>query len=79
VLTAAGPIVAMALLALIFVRRERAGIEDRPGEIHLESPVSLKRVLTFAGLFLLIQIVSTLSDRYLGKIGFLGISVLEAW
>jgi len=29
-----------------------------------------------ARLFLLIQIVSTLSDRYLGKIGFLGISVL---
>jgi Domain of unknown function (DUF4010) len=38
--------------------------------------VSLKRVLIFAGLFLLIQIVSTLSDRYLGRIGFLGISVL---
>ena len=76
VLTAAGPIVAMTLLALIFIRRERAGSEDRPGEIHLESPVSLKRVLTFAGLFLLIQIVSTLSDRYLGKIGFLGISIL---
>lgn len=76
VLTAAGPIVAMTLLALIFVRRERAGIEDSRGEIHLESPVSLKRVLSFAGLFLLIQIVSTLSDRYFGKIGFLGISVL---
>jgi len=29
-----------------------------------------------ARLFLLIQIVSTLSDRYLGKIGFLGISIL---
>ena len=76
VLTAVGPIVAMTLLALIFVRREKAGIENSPREIHLESPVSLKRVLTFAGLFLPIQIVSALSDRYLGKIGFLGISVL---
>jgi uncharacterized membrane protein (DUF4010 family) len=66
VVTAAVPIVAMTLLALIFVRRERGGIENSPGEIHLESPVSLKRVLTFAGLFLLIQIVSTLSDRYQG-------------
>ncbi len=76
VLTAAVPIVAMTVLALIFVRRERAGMEDSPGEIHLASPVSLKRVLSFAGLFLLIQIVSTLGERYLGKIGFLGISVL---
>jgi uncharacterized membrane protein (DUF4010 family) len=76
VLTAAGPIVAMTMLALIFVRRERSGMEDSSGEIHLESPVSLKRVLSFAGLFLLIQIVSTLGERYLGKIGFLGISVL---
>jgi uncharacterized membrane protein (DUF4010 family) len=76
VLTAAGPIVAMTVLALIFVRRERAGMHEAPGEIHLESPVSLKRVLSFAGLFLLIQIVSTLAERHLGKIGFLGISVL---
>ena len=32
VLTAVGPIVAMTLLALIFVRRERAGIENSSGE-----------------------------------------------
>ena len=76
VFTAAVPIVAMTVLALFFVRRERAGMEDSPGEMHLASPVSLKRVLSFAGLFLLIQIVSTLGERYLGKIGFLGISVL---
>jgi uncharacterized membrane protein (DUF4010 family) len=76
VITAAVPIVVMTLLALLFVRRERAGMEDSPGEIHLESPVSLKRVLSFAGLFLLIQIVSTLGERYLGNTGFLGISVL---
>src|SRR5258707_1183144 len=76
VLTAAVPIVAMTVLALFFVRRERAGMEDSSGEIHLASPVSLKRVLSFAGLFLLIQIVSTLGERYLGKISFLRISVL---
>jgi uncharacterized membrane protein (DUF4010 family) len=76
VLTAAVPIIAMTVLALIFVRHERAGMEASPGEIHLASPVSLKRVLSFAGLFLLIQIVSTVGERYLGKIGFLGISVL---
>ena len=63
VLTAVAPIVAMTVLALIFVRRERAGRENRADETHLESPVSLKRVLTFAGLFLLIQIISTLGDK----------------
>jgi uncharacterized membrane protein (DUF4010 family) len=74
--TAAGPLLAMAVVALIFVRRARVRIDDAPAEIHLESPVSIQRVLNFAGLFLLIQIVSTLGERYLGKIGFLGISVL---
>jgi uncharacterized membrane protein (DUF4010 family) len=75
--TAAGPLVAMAVVALIFVRRARVRVDDAsPAEIHLESPVSIRRVLNFAALFLLIQIVSTLGERYFGKIGFLGISVL---
>jgi len=74
--TAAGPLLAMAVVALIFVRRARVRIEDAPAEIHLESPVSIQRVLNFAALFLLIQVLSTLGERYLGKIGFLGISVL---
>jgi uncharacterized membrane protein (DUF4010 family) len=74
--TAAGPLLAMAVVALIFVRRARVRADDAPTEIHLESPVSIRRVLNFAALFLLIQIVSTLGERYLGKLGFLGISVL---
>jgi uncharacterized membrane protein (DUF4010 family) len=74
--TAAGPLLAMAVVALIFVRYARADVDDAPTEIHLESPVSIKRVLSFATLFLLIQVVSTLGERYLGKLGFLGISVL---
>jgi uncharacterized membrane protein (DUF4010 family) len=76
VATAAGPLVVMALGALIFVRQSRARAADAPTEIHLESPVSIKHVLNFAGLFLLIQVVSTLGERHLGKFGFLGISIL---
>jgi len=75
-LTAIGPLLAMAVVALIFVQRARARAGETPAEIQLESPVSLKRVLNFAALFLLIQIVSTLGERYLGKFGFLGISVV---
>ena len=41
VVTAAGPLMAMAVVAAIFVRRERAHIGDAASEIHLESPVSL--------------------------------------
>jgi uncharacterized membrane protein (DUF4010 family) len=76
VLSAAGPMVAMTAAALFFVHRARAGADKTTTELHLESPVSVKRVLTFAGLFLFIQVISTLGERYLGKPGFLGISVL---
>ena len=73
---AAGPLVAMFIAALIFVRRAHADGGQTPAEIHLESPVSLKRVLNFAALFVLIQIVSTLGERHLGRLGFWGVSLL---
>lgn len=76
VVTAAGPLVMMALGALVLVHRSRGHATDAPSEFHLESPVSIGYVLKFAGLFLLIQVVSTLGERHLGKFGFLGISVL---
>jgi uncharacterized membrane protein (DUF4010 family) len=47
VATAAGPLIAMAICALILVRRSRARVGDAPTEIHLESPVSILHVLNF--------------------------------
>jgi uncharacterized membrane protein (DUF4010 family) len=76
VTTAAGPLIVMAIGAAIPVRRARARVENAPAEIHLESPVSLAHVLNFAGLFILIQVISTLGERHLGKFEFLAISVL---
>lgn len=76
VLFAVAPIAVMAFVAMLFVRRARAVPREAPTEIRLESPVSLRRVLAFAVLFLLIQMISTLGQRYFGRIGFLGISVL---
>ena len=73
---AAGPLLVMTLAALILVRRSRARAGDTPGEIYLESPVSVGHVVYFAVLFVLIQVLSTLGERHLGKFGFLGISVL---
>ncbi|HEY6466212.1 MAG TPA: DUF4010 domain-containing protein [Candidatus Acidoferrales bacterium] len=75
VITAVGPILAMAVVAGIFVQRARVDGGTTP-EIHLASPVSLWRVLNFALLFLVIQIVSALGERHLGKLGFLGVSAL---
>jgi uncharacterized membrane protein (DUF4010 family) len=74
--TAAAPLIAMALGALLLVWRSRPRARDAATEIHLVSPVSLPHVLKFAVLFLVIQVVSTLGERHLGKFGFLGISLL---
>jgi uncharacterized membrane protein (DUF4010 family) len=76
VATAAGPLMVMALGALILVGRSRAHAGDAPTEIHLELPVSIAHVFNFAVLFLFIQVLSTLGERHLGKFGFLGISLL---
>ena len=62
----------MAICALILVRRSRTREGEAPMEIHLESPVSIAHVLNFAGLFILIQVVSTLGERHLGKFRFAG-------
>jgi uncharacterized membrane protein (DUF4010 family) len=76
VLSAAVPLVAMTICALIVVQRARSRAGDSATEIHLQSPVSIGHVLSFAVLFLMIQVVSELGQRHLGRLGFLGISVL---
>jgi uncharacterized membrane protein (DUF4010 family) len=72
---AAGPLLVMGVAAAFFVRQARANTDGTP-PIRIESPVSLRRVVNFAFLFVGIQIVSTLGERHLGKFGFLGISAL---
>lgn len=74
--SAAIPLVAMTISALFVVHRARSRAAGATGEIELESPVSIRHVLSFAALFLVIQVVSALGARYLGRFGFLGISVL---
>jgi uncharacterized membrane protein (DUF4010 family) len=43
--------------------------------LHIRSPISLQQALTFGGLFLLITLAAELADRYLGRFGFLLVSV----
>lgn len=76
VVIAAVPLLAMTGLAVIFIFAGRGRGDRVHMNLQLESPVSLGRVMKFAGLLLLIQIVATLGQRYLGNLGFLGMSVI---
>jgi uncharacterized membrane protein (DUF4010 family) len=76
--TAALPLVAMTLVAAYWVYRDRlrAGEIDREVTIDLGSPVSLRKVSSFAILFLALQMVATLGQRWIGNAGFQIVSML---
>lgn len=72
------PLLAMGLIAAFWAYRERKKAEGPPADnkLALTSPVSLKKVLTFAALFLGIQILGTIAQRIFGSSGLQIISVL---
>lgn len=76
--TAAIPLVAMSLVAAYWVYRDRHRATDIEKEVSIDvgSPVSLRKVASFALLFLILQIVATLGQRWLGNAGFQIVSVL---
>ena len=71
-LTAVGPLFAMACVALLV----RSGTpEDQPGhELTLGSPISLRRVLGYGILFIAIEVIGTLAERMFGNAGFIAAS-----
>ena len=75
VTAAAVPIGVMALLTLGLVWL-RGPTGDVAGELKLASPVSLKRVLKFGALFLLLSSAGTLAQREFGNYGFLAVAAL---
>src|SRR3984885_6102158 len=76
--TAAIPLVAMSLVAAYWVYRDRHRATDIEKEVSIDvgSPVSLRKVASFALLFLILQIATTLGQRWIGNAGFQIISVL---
>jgi uncharacterized membrane protein (DUF4010 family) len=76
--TAALPLVAMTLVAAyrVYRDRQRAADVDKGVTIDLGSPVSMKKVASFALLFLLLQVLATLGQRWIGNAGFQIVSVL---
>jgi uncharacterized membrane protein (DUF4010 family) len=75
---AAIPLVAMSLVAAYWVYRDRHRAADIEKEVIIDvgSPVSLRKVSSFALLFLILQIVATLGQRWIGNAGFQIVSVL---
>jgi uncharacterized membrane protein (DUF4010 family) len=73
---AAWPLLAMTAGALIFAWKERARGAEQVRSLDLDSPVSLRHVLNLGAIFVLMEIVGTIGARYLGKFGFLALSLL---
>jgi uncharacterized membrane protein (DUF4010 family) len=70
------PLLAMTTGALIFAWKERARGAEQVRSLDLDSPVSLRHVLNLGALFVLMEIIGTIGARYLGKFGFLALSLL---
>jgi uncharacterized membrane protein (DUF4010 family) len=72
------PLVAMSAVAAYWIYRDRkqaSGVETAVPPT-LTSPVSLRRVLNFALLFLAVQVLATLGQRLMGSSGFEIVSAL---
>ncbi|MGH9378720.1 MAG: DUF4010 domain-containing protein, partial [Terriglobia bacterium] len=67
------PLASMAVFAAV-VAWIRRGAAQSSSHLRLSSPLSLRRVMTFGALFVLIEISGKLAERYLGHLGFLALS-----
>ena len=76
VANAALPLAAMSAAALLCIWRQRKHGQTAIGELKLSSPLSLPKVFKFGFIFLLIEVIGTVGQRYLGHFGFLLVSVI---
>jgi uncharacterized membrane protein (DUF4010 family) len=71
------PLSAMIMIAGYFsLRRREVDAEPHQLELHLASPVSLKKVTAFGLIFLAVQVVGTVAIRWLGASGWLLVSLI---
>jgi len=57
-------------------RDRKADVDAASLEFHLASPISLRKILSFGLVFLIIQISATAAARWLGNSGVLVVSAL---
>jgi uncharacterized membrane protein (DUF4010 family) len=76
--TAALPLIAMSAATGYWIYRDRhkAANIERDVALNVGSPISLKRVSTFALLFLALQVFATVAQRLIGNAGFQIVSVI---
>jgi uncharacterized membrane protein (DUF4010 family) len=74
--TAIAPLVTMSFGALAAIWQQRKHSQGQIAEVRLSSPLSLSKVLKFGLLFLLIEVMGNLGQRYFGHLGFLFVSVI---
>ncbi len=72
---ALGPLAAMCVFAA-FVAWLRRGRARRLKQLDLASPLSVRRILTFGVLFVVIEVLGKLAERLLGNGGFLALSLV---
>jgi uncharacterized membrane protein (DUF4010 family) len=75
VAVAALPIVAMSCCAAIFVWFNK-GFGHPAGELKLSSPVSIRKLVSFGALFLIIEVTGAIGKRYVGHYGVVIVSLL---
>jgi len=76
VVTAAAPLIVMTLSALACIWQQGRHRQNHIGAVKLSSPLSLPKVLKFGVIFLVIEIIGSIGQRYLGHFGFLLVSVI---
>jgi uncharacterized membrane protein (DUF4010 family) len=67
--TATGPLLAMAVVSLLLLTGQQS--DEAGWDLRLSSPISLRRVLSYGILFLVIQIIGTLAARFFGNSGLM--------
>jgi uncharacterized membrane protein (DUF4010 family) len=65
------PLLAMTMVAALWIWRDHASDVSIPGTLALASPISLAKVVWFGVLFIVIQIAGTLLTRVFGSSGML--------
>ncbi len=74
--SAAAPLTVMTAMAVLFIWQQRRHGQNRIADVKLDSPLSLSKVLKFGVIFLVIEMVGSIGQRYLGHLGFLLVSVI---
>lgn len=69
------PIIAMSCCAAMFVWWSRS-FQRPTGELTLSSPVSVRKLVSFGALFLIIEVVGAIGKRYFGHSGVVIVSLL---